>query len=58
MRSLYLTKRQDKPAISEPKEVLNWPSVPLASGQISGVAIDQEGNPVIFHRGPVIWNGE
>lgn len=43
--------------ISAPKEVLNWPSVALDVGQISGVAVDEQSNPVILHRGPVIWDG-
>lgn len=39
-----------------PKEVTNWPSTNLRVGQITAVAINPDGNPVIFHRGDRIWN--
>lgn len=41
-----------------PKEVTNWPSTNLRVGQITAVAINPDGNPVIFHRGDRIWNEE
>ncbi len=38
--------------------VPNWPPKETADrlGQVSGVAIDVYGNPVIFHRGDRTWN--
>jgi len=39
-----------------PTEVLNWPSNNFTLGQISGVAVDLNGNPVIFHRGETEWD--
>lgn len=34
-----------------------WRS-PENLGEISGVAVDSSGNPVIFHRGDRTWNYE
>lgn len=42
----------------KPKEVKNWPKTPLNVGQITAVAINPEGNPVIFHRGSRVWTEE
>lgn len=41
----------------KPVEVLNWPSIDLDVGQITGVAVDENANPVILHRGNVKWTG-
>ena len=41
--------------VDHPEEVTDW--VPNKSfGQVTGVAIDLNGNPVIFHRGNRIWD--
>ena len=45
------------PKAKKPAEVLNWPAIQLDFGQITGVAVDEESNPVIFHRGNVQWTG-
>lgn len=39
-----------------PEEVPDWPEVPLKIGQVSGVSVNSLGNPVIFHRGPRVWD--
>lgn len=47
-------------AAVSPEEVLNWPvtsEAELGAGQITGVAVDENGNPVILHRGEVAWTG-
>ncbi|KAG8336325.1 peptidyl-alpha-hydroxyglycine alpha-amidating lyase 2-like [Homalodisca vitripennis] len=38
-----------------PKEVVGW-GVNLKLGQVSGVTVNNVGQPVIFHRGPRIWD--
>jgi hypothetical protein len=40
--------------------VNNWPADETAKrlGQVSGVAIDVYGNPVVFHRGDRIWDAK
>lgn len=40
----------------KPKVVPDWPEKELNVGQISAVAIDNEGNPVIFHRAGNVWD--
>ncbi|XP_059352035.1 peptidyl-alpha-hydroxyglycine alpha-amidating lyase 2-like isoform X2 [Daphnia carinata] len=47
----------DVPAATKPAEVLNWPSIELDVGQITGVAVDDKSNPVILHRGNIKWDG-
>jgi hypothetical protein len=42
----------------KPKEVKNWPLHPLNVGQITAVAVDTKGNPVLFHRADRIWTVE
>lgn len=39
-----------------PKAVKNWPKVPLHLGQVSGVAVNSDLQPVIFHRGDRVWD--
>lgn len=39
-----------------PEEVEGWPLEEYDLGQISGVDVDRSGNPIIFHRGTVIWD--
>ncbi|XP_028827529.1 peptidyl-glycine alpha-amidating monooxygenase isoform X2 [Denticeps clupeoides] len=63
------TDHQDDSALLEPKreeeqlldqgvhlgEVADWPEVPLQLGQVSGLALDSDGNLIIFHRGDHRW---
>ncbi len=51
------TVTPDSPRAKKPVEVLNWPSIELDVGQITGVAVDESSNPVILHRGNVKWTG-
>lgn len=51
------TVTPDSPQAKKPVEVLNWPSIELDVGQITGVAVDESSNPVILHRGNVKWTG-
>jgi len=39
-----------------PVEVEGWPLEEYDLGQISGVDVDKSGNPVVFHRGTVMWD--
>lgn len=39
-----------------PEEIEGWPLEEYDLGQISGVDIDKSGNPIVFHRGTVIWD--
>jgi len=39
-----------------PEEVEGWPIEEYDLGQISGVEVDKSGNPVLMHRGTVIWD--
>ncbi|XP_053330515.1 peptidyl-glycine alpha-amidating monooxygenase isoform X2 [Spea bombifrons] len=39
------------------EEVLDWPGVNLKLGQVSGLALDNNNNLVIFHRGDHVWDG-
>ncbi|XP_041915809.1 peptidyl-glycine alpha-amidating monooxygenase B isoform X3 [Alosa sapidissima] len=63
------TDDQDDSALLEPKraeedvldqgahleETADWPEAPLQLGQVSGLALDSDGNLVIFHRGDHRW---
>lgn len=40
----------------KPREVKNWPHSTLNVGQITAVAINADGNPVIFHRADRVWD--
>ncbi|XP_015366789.1 PREDICTED: peptidyl-alpha-hydroxyglycine alpha-amidating lyase 2-like [Diuraphis noxia] len=43
--------------INRPQEVEGWPRSPIPRlGQVSGVAINTVGQPVIFHRGSRVWD--
>ncbi|XP_001943881.2 peptidyl-alpha-hydroxyglycine alpha-amidating lyase 2 [Acyrthosiphon pisum] len=43
--------------INRPVEVEGWPRSPIPRlGQVSGVAINTVGQPVIFHRGSRVWD--
>ncbi|KAF4521245.1 hypothetical protein B566_EDAN008446 [Ephemera danica] len=46
-----LLEEEDEPQ----QQVVGWSRSSPRLGQVSGVAIDPEGRPVIFHRGPVSW---
>ncbi|KAK4885477.1 hypothetical protein RN001_001748 [Aquatica leii] len=39
-----------------PQEVENWPETNLNLGQVSGVAVNTNEEPVIFHRGDRVWD--
>lgn len=39
-----------------PRVVKNWPLTPLKIGQVSGVSVNSDLQPVIFHRGDHVWN--
>lgn len=41
---------------TRPVEVPGWPKTELAVGQITAVSINSKGQPVIFHRGTVVWD--
>jgi len=47
------TKVEDD--VPHPIQVNNW-GHNLKVGQVSGVAVTNDDYPVIFHRGPVVWN--
>jgi len=42
--------------VLHPEEAAGWPMEEYDLGQISGVDVDKSGNPVIFHRGTVVWD--
>jgi len=48
---------EDPGAVGQPVEVHGWDSG-LKLGQVSAVDVDQNDDPVVFHRGPVVWNGK
>lgn len=41
---------------TEYQYVQDWPKLDRKLGSVSAVAFDAQGNVVVFHRGPVIWN--
>ncbi|XP_075216456.1 peptidyl-alpha-hydroxyglycine alpha-amidating lyase 2-like [Lycorma delicatula] len=41
-----------------PEEVVGWPNEELKVGQVSGVAVNNVGQPVIFHRGNRLWDSK
>ncbi|XP_075166467.1 peptidyl-alpha-hydroxyglycine-alpha-amidating lyase 2 [Haematobia irritans] len=55
IRSVYGNPMGDM-QVPTPVLVENWPTVSHRFGQISAVAIDPEGNPVIFHRADRYWD--
>ena len=57
VQSVSNEQKQQQPKAKKPVEVLNWPSIDLDVGQITGVAVDENANPVILHRGNVKWTG-
>ncbi|XP_046398499.1 peptidyl-alpha-hydroxyglycine alpha-amidating lyase 2-like [Ischnura elegans] len=48
----------NKGSVPIPIEVRGWPHValPLNVGQVAGISVDLKNRPVIFHRGPVVWD--
>lgn len=40
--------------------ITNWPQLPegMALGQVSGVAVDSQGQVFVFHRADRVWQGE
>ena len=42
--------------LGKPIEVHGWGGS-LKLGQVSAVDVNLDNDPVIFHRGPVIWDG-
>uniref|UniRef100_A0AAY4BYK2 Peptidylglycine alpha-amidating monooxygenase n=1 Tax=Denticeps clupeoides TaxID=299321 RepID=A0AAY4BYK2_9TELE len=44
-----------KPGTNMTEHVADWPEVPLQLGQVSGLALDSDGNLIIFHRGDHRW---
>ncbi|XP_050433416.1 peptidyl-alpha-hydroxyglycine alpha-amidating lyase 2-like [Adelges cooleyi] len=48
---------QEQISINRPIEVEGWPRSPIPRlGQVSGVAMNTVGQPVIFHRGSRVWD--
>ncbi|XP_039278160.1 peptidyl-alpha-hydroxyglycine alpha-amidating lyase 2-like [Nilaparvata lugens] len=41
-----------------PQEVVGWPKTELKVGQISGVTVNNVGQPVIFHRADRVWDSD
>lgn len=41
-----------------PVLVENWPTVATNFGQVTAVAIDPKGNPVVFHRADRYWTAK
>ncbi|XP_049882886.1 peptidyl-alpha-hydroxyglycine alpha-amidating lyase 1-like isoform X2 [Pectinophora gossypiella] len=39
-----------------PQWVKNWPDASVKMGQVSGVALDNSGNVLVFHRGHNVWD--
>merc|ERR1711962_1180894 len=48
---------EDPGAVGQPVEVHGWDSG-LKLGQVSAVDVNQNDDPVVFHRGSVVWNGK
>ncbi|RXG68814.1 Peptidyl-alpha-hydroxyglycine alpha-amidating lyase 2 [Armadillidium vulgare] len=49
--------RQVPNTLTHPREVRGW-GLTIPNSHVSGVAVDVDGNPVIFHRGNRFWNYE
>ena len=43
--------------LGKPIEVHGWDDA-LKLGQVTGVDVDLNDDPVIFHRGPAVWDGK
>merc|ERR1711910_187050 len=48
---------EDPGAVGQPVEVHGW-DTGLKLGQVSAVDVNQNDDPVVFPRGPVVWNGK
>lgn len=44
--------------VPTPVLVENWPTTSHRFGQVTAVSIDNQGNPVIFHRGDRYWDAK
>ncbi|KAF5307215.1 hypothetical protein FQR65_LT00731 [Abscondita terminalis] len=55
-RSEIVKVPEPSPSYLVPQEVENWPEANLNLGQVSGVAININEEPVIFHRGDRVWD--
>ncbi|XP_053330534.1 peptidyl-glycine alpha-amidating monooxygenase isoform X4 [Spea bombifrons] len=58
--ALQQPKREEEEVLDQDfhmEEVLDWPGVNLKLGQVSGLALDNNNNLVIFHRGDHVWDG-
>ncbi|XP_053500533.1 peptidyl-glycine alpha-amidating monooxygenase B [Ictalurus furcatus] len=56
--ALQQPKREEEEVLDQGahlEEVTGWPEVALQLGQVSGLALDSDGNLVIFHRGDHRW---
>lgn len=42
----------------KPNEIPDWPKNDLKLGQVTAVAINPDGHPVLFHRHDRVWNEE
>ncbi len=43
--------------VPHPVKVNNWANH-LGLGQVSAVAVNPSDQPVVFHRGPVVWDAK
>merc|ERR1712141_487853 len=48
---------EDPGAVGQPVEVHGW-DTGLSLGQVSAVDVNRNDDPVVFHRGPVVWSGK
>merc|ERR1711934_738472 len=48
---------EDPGAVGQPVEVHGW-DTGVSLGQVSAVDVNRNDDPVVFHRGPVVWNGK
>merc|ERR1712083_268146 len=48
---------EDPGAVGQPVEVHGW-DAGVSLGQVSAVDVNRNDDPVVFHRGPVVWNGK
>ncbi|XP_066470899.1 peptidyl-glycine alpha-amidating monooxygenase isoform X3 [Tiliqua scincoides] len=59
MSVMQQPKREEEEILDQDlniEEVVDWPGVNLKLGQVSGLALDPNGNLVIFHRGDHVWD--
>ncbi|XP_067002110.2 peptidyl-alpha-hydroxyglycine alpha-amidating lyase 2 [Anabrus simplex] len=51
-----LALQEDGGESPRPREIVGWPQPIPGLGQVSGVSVRPDGQPVIFHRGPRVWD--